>query len=249
LTQQNLYLSRLVLEAIENPRKRNDFLAKFAEINNAKAAAIRVENLQLRSVSFHHTHGMDRSAIDSYEKHYGRLNPFSSCGVNAPGEVRTSDELLSEKELRRTEFYQDWMQPSGWMHTAAVALDKTETHRTILVAYRPPNHPFAESEIARFKDLAPHLALATQIAKTRVELESEINRLRNGAVQTETPTRLKLSVREHSVALALSRGLSAKDYAYKHGIAVSTVQSHVKNIHKKLGVHRRADLTRLLTEQ
>jgi len=143
---------------------------------------------------------MDQGTIDSYCSHYVGLNPWALYGVSTPGEVRTSDELLSEAELRKTEFYHGWMRPRGWLHTAAVSLDTTKTERAILFAMRPPNHPFTESEITLYKDLAPHLSIAARIEKRLRELKNPLNR--PGAREMDILAGQGLRPSESHIALA-----------------------------------------------
>jgi DNA-binding CsgD family transcriptional regulator len=241
-------LSLLAYQTIENPQKRHDFLAPFAEIMGATAAAVKVEDRQLRWSRLPLTHGMDREAIDSYQGYYGGLNPLAPRGVSAAGEVRTSDEVLSDAEFHETEFYQGWFKPRGWGYAAAVSLAATETERVTLFAMRSPNHPFTEKERDILKDLAPHLALATQITKRQTALQNTINRLRSGAVKLDMLTRFKLTSTEARIALALVDGKTPKEYAYNARIKESTVRTHVKTIYKKCGVNRQADLVRLLLD-
>jgi len=145
---------------IDNPQKRNNFLATFAEIIGANAAAIAVEDHQLRWASLRVTHGMDRATIDSYCQYYVGLNPWARRKPSTTGKVRRSLELLSEAEFRETEFYHGWFKPHGWGLATSIVLDTTETERTHVFAVRPPNHPFTERELAIQNDLAPHLAMA-----------------------------------------------------------------------------------------
>jgi DNA-binding CsgD family transcriptional regulator len=241
-------LSLLVYQTIENPQKRPDFLAAFAEIIDANAAAIRVEDRQLRWASLCVTHGMDQGTIDSYCTYYFGLNPFALRGVSAAAQVRTSEDVMSEAELRDTEFYHGWMQPRGWLHTAAVGLDATETQRALLVAYRPPNHPFTDKERAILTDLAPHLALATQIQKHQMALQTTINRLRGGPGQADAAQRFGLSPKEFTIASSIAHGQVLKEIAFKAGLTMGTLRWYVRNIHKKLGVNRQSDLVRVFLD-
>lgn len=79
-------------------------------------------------------------------------------------------------------------------------------------------------------------------------LKNTINRLRNGAVQTDTLTGFNLSPTESRIALAIAPGQSPKEYAHRAGVTIDTVRWHVKRIYKKLGVNRQADLVRLLLD-
>jgi len=54
-----------------------------------------------------------------------------------------------------------------------------------------------------------------------------------------------LSPREREILLLLSDGISTADIASSLSISPMTVQSHVKNILSKLGVHSKVDAVRL----
>ena len=241
-------LINLALEALENPQRRNDFLAAFVKMIDASAAAIVLEDRQHRRASLPLTHGMDRATVDSYTGYYVTRNPYSLLRPSASGAVRKSEELISEADFRETEFYQGWYKPNGWLYPFSITLDTTETECTYLVAMRPPNHPFTEPEMTLVKDIAPTLAWATRSAKREGALKNEINRLRNGTLLDKL-ARLHLGPRAHEIAIALFDGLGIKEIAYKTGLSISTVRWYVKRIYEKLRVHSRAEFMRLLQDR
>jgi DNA-binding CsgD family transcriptional regulator len=241
-------LSLFVLDTIENPMKRHEFVATFAEIIGASAAGIAVEDRQQRWASLCVTHGIDRVAIDSYCQHYAALNPYALRLPGTPGEVRKSEELLSEAEFRETEFYHGLFKPRNWGHASGVILETTETEQAYLFGIRPPNHPFTEKEMATLKGLAPLLVKATRLQRLIMAQQNEIDHLRSGALQIDALTRLGLSLIESRIALAIAQGQTTKEYASKTGLSVATVKWHVQRIYKKLGVRSRAALRRLLQE-
>ena len=160
--------------------------------------------------------------------------------------MRTSDELLCEADSREKEFYHDWMQPRGWLHASSIVLYTTETERVYIFAVRPPNHPFTDGEIALHKDLAPDLATAALVGKEMADLRNTIDRLRTGAREFDILTGRGLKPHECHIALARFQGQSIKEIADKTGRSPETVRSHAKSIYRKLGVHDRAELMRLL---
>lgn len=238
----------LLHEAIQNPQARNDFLAAFAELIDVPAAAIALEDRQLKWARLYLTHGMDRSTIDSYRHYYVGLNPFATGRAPILGEVRIGDELLSETEFLDTEFYHGWYKPRGWRHAAAINFETTETSRTYLFSMRPPNHPFTNEEVAILKELAPHLHKAAAAARRDIA-RWEIDQHRVASYAMDAFIGLKLTVREARIALVIVEGQSPKEIAYSMDLKLGTVQWHIKNIYKKLGVNRRSDLVRLLLER
>jgi DNA-binding CsgD family transcriptional regulator len=238
----------LVYETIDNPEKRSDLVAAFAEVIDAKAAAIAFEDRRLRWASLCVTHGMDRSTIDSYCQYYVGLNPWAGRRPPTVGEVRMSDELLNEAEFRETEFYLGWFQPRGWLHASSIIFHATETERAYLFAVRPPNHPFTKGEIALHKHLAPRLATASRIAMERTALKKPASPYHSMEREVDILKSLGLKTNEAHIALARANDQSVKEIAHQIGRSHETVRSHLKKIHKTLGTPRQADLKRLLAD-
>ena len=240
-------LVRFAYEAIESPEKRKDFVKIFAEAVDAPAAAIIVEDLQLRWATMPFTYGIDQGTIDSYIHHYVRLNPMALRGSSAAGEVRTRDELISDREFEETEFYHGWYRPRGWSRMSSIIVQKTEDYRAYLWVPRPSNHRFTKSEIAVHKSFAPHLATAAQIGKTLADHKSTIERLRSGALERGKLVGLKLTDAELRAATGIFiNGQTPKEYAFTAGLKVSTVRWYVQQIYNKTDYHSGPDLIRFL---
>jgi DNA-binding NarL/FixJ family response regulator len=60
---------------------------------------------------------------------------------------------------------------------------------------------------------------------------------------------LRLTPQELRVALAVQRGLSNADAAADLFLSVKTVEYHLSNIYRKLGISSRTQLVRILSER
>jgi DNA-binding CsgD family transcriptional regulator len=58
---------------------------------------------------------------------------------------------------------------------------------------------------------------------------------------------LKLSVREYEIARMIADDLSDKEIAWRIGVEISTIRTHLKRIFDKLGVRRRSGVASLLS--
>lgn len=78
------------------------------------------------------------------------------------------------------------------------------------------------------------------------QLHRVVHRLHRSGVDVSDEERIaSLTTREREVLLALTDGLRTLEVAARLGISVMTVQSHVKNILAKLGVHSKVEAVTL----
>jgi DNA-binding CsgD family transcriptional regulator len=111
--------------------------------------------------------GADEYYGDTYRSHYHTLNPWLPWGqVAQEGRAVLADSVLAQSELRRTEFYNDWMRPQGLAHLF-----------TTFLCHPGPGEPVAElgglreeaagplqdEDLAPVRVLVPHLQRALVI--------------------------------------------------------------------------------------
>jgi len=78
------------------------------------------------------------------------------------------------------------------------------------------------------------------------DLHRVVGRLQRATLEVSDEARLaSLTVRERQILNALAEGRSTADVAGGFGISVMTVQSHVKSILAKLGVHSKVEAVTL----
>jgi DNA-binding CsgD family transcriptional regulator len=241
-------LVRLIYESIDEPKKRKEFLAAFAEVLEASAVALILQDRQLRWAIFCASHGVEQATRDAYENHWVGLNPWALRSPEVTGQTRIDGEILTQAELRETELYAGWLRPNAWEYTSALVIHATPAEYAMLCAYRH-TRPFTEQERAVYQALAPHLAIATRIKRRLAELKDTIDRYRHGSPEIETLATLNLSPAETRVALALFKGQTAAEYARLSGLSSSTVKWYAQKIYQKAGVRGQTDLIRLLIER
>jgi DNA-binding NarL/FixJ family response regulator len=100
--------------------------------------------------------------------------------------------------------------------------------------------PVSEELISAFRR-----ALAGELVLPAVHLSSLVDRLRDGREDSEASRLESLTGRETEILRALADGRATLDIARLLGISPMTVQSHVKNILAKLGVHSKVEAVTL----
>jgi DNA-binding NarL/FixJ family response regulator len=90
-------------------------------------------------------------------------------------------------------------------------------------------------------------AVAGELVLPAEDLPRLVDRLRSARPEPSGPQRLAmLTHRESEILHALSDGRTTPDIARELGISPLTVQSHVKNILAKLGVHTKVEAVRMI---
>jgi DNA-binding CsgD family transcriptional regulator len=136
-------------------------------------------HLRLASVSlvFRHPGEDDRGIItsvgadehygDTYRSHYYKLNPWLPWGqVAQEGRAVLADSVLPQSELRRTEFYNDWLRPQGLAHLFTTFLCHPGQREPVaeLGGLRAEGAgPLQDEDLVPVRMLVPHLQRALAI--------------------------------------------------------------------------------------
>ena len=95
---------------------------------------------------------------------YSARNPwFLSSAAYVPRRVMTGTELISDTDLRRTDFYRGFLQPRGLLHLLCGVVDQRARGAHFLSAYRAENQGgFEAHEKAELEVLLDHVTLSLQ---------------------------------------------------------------------------------------
>ena len=240
-------LVRLIYEAVDDPQLWDAFLTKFAEAVHAETAGLCTEDKAGQWGRNLATVGMDPASRKSYEQYFVSRNPWQGRRKVFAGNVETGEQLFSNRELVKTEFYNDFLKPNGWLHEcSAVTRVEKSTFSRIFTLRSPRSGAFTSEEIRLCSYLAPHLQTAARIRQRIVDLEATVDRLLACEMDTETLAKLSLTPAETRIAIALFKGQSVEVYAKEAGISINTARWHVKQIYAKTGVKRQTELIHML---
>ncbi|WP_411906591.1 response regulator transcription factor [Rhizobium mayense] len=138
------------------------------------------------------------------------------------------DEVICRSDLRKTEFFNDFLMKDGLDHGINLFLKAGGRELADLRIWRTKRQPdFADREIGLLKVLSPLLTRALS-ASPDITL----------SVLTE---------RERDVALLVSRGCSDKDIGRVLNIGFATVRTHLSRCLEKIGCSNRAELAAYVT--
>jgi DNA-binding CsgD family transcriptional regulator len=100
-----------------------------------------------------------------YAEHYGAVNPWFTKGAHLirPGNVVTS-EWLAPEELRRSEFYGDWLKPQKMFHAInGFLFEGAGMAGNLSVATPWRRGGFSTDELRLFRELVPHVQRAVSL--------------------------------------------------------------------------------------
>lgn len=180
---------------------------------------------------------MDPKNLANYDLYYQYHDPIT-FKLQACREPTLVTQVMPQRDLIRTEFFNDFLARDGlhWgVNAYAYAGDRNIGDVRIWRGRGGENFDAHTLELLRLIEPAFTGAL---LRAQGAPAPSEVH--------APTPT-LKLSVREYEIARMVADDLSDKEIAYRIGVEISTVRTHLKRIFDKLGVRRRSGVASLLS--
>lgn len=103
--------------------------------------------------------------FEDYDHHFGRIDPKRQVVDHSPaGRIFCCTELLTQHEVDRSEFYQDFLLPHGLRYWLGGTLTRDDRHETTVALLRGPDRPaFSDSDLQWACRLAPHLQRAARL--------------------------------------------------------------------------------------
>jgi DNA-binding CsgD family transcriptional regulator len=211
-------LVKLTYEAAADPSRWNDFLRLFSETIHAPSATFLIHD-NARKASASAAVGIDPSWIKSYQEYFVTINPWLADRPFRRGVTAVGEEILSDRELVRTEFYNDFLRPKNWFYSCGVLTAQDGSTTSEISALRSwRTGSFTSNEVALFEYLAPHLQCAVRIHNRIAGLESglktattALDRFPTGIVAVNSDAKVILTNRAADAILERRDGLLSRD--------------------------------------
>lgn len=207
----------MVYDAALDERKWPSFLDAFARVVGGDSAMLRSADLQVGKAGFVASIGYDPAWQSAYCKHFVK-HDYLTPALNQYklGEVKTSDQVFSLSEQRKTEYFNDYSIPQDKVHGLGSLLSKDGDLTLIFAAQRGKRAgAFGEEQARLMGILAPHVTRAVQVhrklSSATVEKEwalGALDQLRMGVVLTNSLGKPLFANRAAEQLLAPSQGIS-----------------------------------------
>ncbi|MCP4616889.1 MAG: helix-turn-helix transcriptional regulator [Bradyrhizobium sp.] len=181
---------------------------------------------------------MDRKNLAAYETYFQYHDPIT-FKLQARREATLVTQVMPQRELMRTEFFNDFLARDGlyWGVNAYSYVGDRNIGDVRIWRSRKREHFDAHTlELLRLIEPAFTGALARAVGVA-------------AGNERDPSADLKLSVRELEIARMVAGDLSDKEIAWRLGIEISTVRTHLKRIFAKLGIRRRGSIANLLAQR
>lgn len=179
---------------------------------------------------------MDPDNIAAYDRYFQQHDPITSK-LQARREATLVTQVMPQRELMRTEFFNDFLARDGlhWgVNAYSYVGDRNIGDIRIWRSRSRENFDAHTLELLRLIEPAFTGALVRAAG------------MPEGAATGGPAAELKLSARELEIARMIADDFSDKEIAWRLGVEISTVRTHLKRIFAKLGVRRRGSVARLL---
>src|SRR5215469_1456005 len=217
-------LVKLTYEAAADPSRWTDFLRRFSETIHAPSATFLIHNNSLsenngQKANTFTSVGIEPAWIRSYEEYFVTINPWLADRPFRRGVIAVGEQILNDRELVRTEFYNDFLRPKDWFYSCGVltAQDQSTTSEITAIRSRRAGS-FRSNEVALFEYLAPHLQCAVRIHNRIAGLEGGLNaatgaldRLPTGVVAVDSDGNVILTNHAADAILKRRDGLMCRD--------------------------------------
>jgi DNA-binding CsgD family transcriptional regulator/PAS domain-containing protein len=165
-----------IYAAAEDATLWDSFLTRLGEVLKARVGAIAFEDLRSHKARVATIVGAEPNLIRQYEEYYAERNSWMVPAMSqfGAGGVMTSEMVLPDRELLKTEYYDGFLRRLGVRHFLGTFLFREPAVLSHLSFLRPHRAGECDGlETRLFGYLIPHLQRAFQLHRHLVDLRTE----------------------------------------------------------------------------
>jgi DNA-binding CsgD family transcriptional regulator len=152
-----------IYEAAADPSCWKRALEKTASFIDASAVSIVTQGRIEEPLHYEHYFGVDLHYQRLYEEKYSKRDPRNALNLFfKAGEVFSTFSVLPDRDMRDTQFYQEYIQPQGITDNLRCVFERNPISYLGIFRRTDNDHP-AENTIQRMRLLMPHVKRAVLI--------------------------------------------------------------------------------------
>jgi DNA-binding CsgD family transcriptional regulator/GAF domain-containing protein len=233
-----------IYEAAAKPELWPDFLNAYAEASDCEGTVIWLHDtadsgalLHEPQASFVSNVRIASGSLASYADYFSYRNVLLEHLDRVPeGEVMVSSNVMSDTQLRKSEYYADWLRPQGIGYCLGGPVLKRGNTVAMISLSRPERHgPFPRAVVDLSRLLMPHLRRACLLHHRLFKLNAE--RSSGFAALEILPTAVWLLDAEGRLLFANSAGRELDQcrdglWTDKHGMPVAFDSNENQELHQ-----------------
>jgi DNA-binding CsgD family transcriptional regulator len=192
--------------------------------------------------------GLDPTFRESYERYYWRCNVYlqRAAPLLRPGVVAPHEMYCSDREILRSEYYQDFQRHLGLLRVMAGAMTTRGGIVLLTVSRSPNDRAFSDEEAALVRLLLPHfqraLGLHERLSQTPTLTLTPTSTSTSTSTLNPAEPVTALTATEAIVASRLAAGCSVPEICRELRIRETTVRTHLRHLFQKTQTRRQAEL-------
>lgn len=153
-----------VYESAITPSRWQSFLKLYAQRYPDAGIYLWLQSYDNTVVNFADFCGGDPEMLIAYQDYYVKVNPWPDIMLKKPeGFVGTTDTLIPDNEVVKTEWYADWLRPQGFHTAFGSNLLKTDKHVFHFSTVLPHGRETTREDIRVMAALTPHMQRAARL--------------------------------------------------------------------------------------
>jgi DNA-binding CsgD family transcriptional regulator len=212
-------LVKLIYEAAADPSQWGDFLRLLCKAIHAPSAGLLIHDKKNQKANNSGVVGVDPAWVKAYQEYFVTINPWLVGHRFRRGGVAVGEQVVNDRELVRTEYYNDFLRPQDWFYVCRTLTARDESTTSEITAIRSRRAGgFTSDEVVLLEYLTPHLQCAARIHNRIAGLESGLNaatgvldRFPTAIVAVNSDAKVILTNRAADAILKRGDGLMSRD--------------------------------------
>lgn len=171
-------LVRNIYEAAAEPHLWSDFLRKYAAYTKSDAVSLVVHDFTNQHADLVVSVGIDPYWQQRYEAYYASINEWTlrKPHLFKPGAILHGEQAVSSDDLRRTEYFSDFLRPNDWLHSYGGVMDCDASTASYLSSLRSESRgAFTDDANAEILPrLLPHLQCSLRLHQRIAGLQASL---------------------------------------------------------------------------
>ena len=164
VTRKAFEYTELLYNSVVNSSAWSTFLEKLSvEFSEASIAILHVDIGSEKIYASRHVR-YETSAMVSFNEHYAGINPWAQPKLIKPnGLLVPTDELFTESDLIKTEFYHDWLRPQNLLKGFGISLGGSQPVSLLSIVRSSAAGAPTPDELRLLEPFNPHVRRAFQL--------------------------------------------------------------------------------------